>query len=300
MREIFTEIFENQPLDPTEAARQAVRPACESDFTRRRNPVDVQDGAGISLDGRPILTPRRRAFVAPTRALAAAIAAEWDAQGEHRPAAHAAHAARECRDRCGQRKSRAGRGRDRKISRKRFAFLPRRNAGELIDRQSQAWDPVLAWAREAFGARFMLTQGVVHVAQPAEAVAASQNAIPRDPWRLAAVSSITTLTGSALLALAIAQGAIDIDLPGPPPMWTRTGKWRNGAATTLRSNAAPIARLSSGRRLQFCVLSANFVRGRFEYMGTVTPAAPSVAAEGAAHRLVPNQCPVGSPRRPAS
>ena len=51
----------------------------------------------------------------------------------------------------------------------------------------------------------------MHVTQPTEAVEALQSAIPRDPWRLAAVSSITTLTGSALLALAIAQGAIDID-----------------------------------------------------------------------------------------
>jgi chaperone required for assembly of F1-ATPase len=82
---------------------------------------------------------------------------------------------------------------------------------KLIDRQSQAWDPVLAWARGDFGANFKPTQGVMHVAQPPEAVEALRRAIPRDPWRLAAVSSITTLTGSTLLALAIAQGAIDID-----------------------------------------------------------------------------------------
>src|SRR5262249_33674110 len=73
------------------------------------------------------------------------------------------------------------------------------------------WDPVLAWARETFGANFKATQGVVHVTQPSEAVEALQSVIPRDPWRLAAVSSVTTVTGSALLALAIAQGAIDVD-----------------------------------------------------------------------------------------
>ena len=49
------------------------------------------------------------------------------------------------------------------------------------------------------------------MAQPAESVEALQSTIPRDPWRLAAVSSITTLTGSAVLALAIAQGAIDVN-----------------------------------------------------------------------------------------
>ena len=82
MREIFTEIFENQPLDPTEAARQAVRPRLRKRFYKQAELVDAQDGVGISLDGKPILTPRRRAFVAPTRTLAEAIAAEWEAQGE--------------------------------------------------------------------------------------------------------------------------------------------------------------------------------------------------------------------------
>jgi chaperone required for assembly of F1-ATPase len=83
MREIFTEIFENQPLDPTEAARQAVRPRLRKRFYKQAQLTEVHDGVGISLDGSPVLTPRRRAFVAPTPALAAAIAAEWDAQGEH-------------------------------------------------------------------------------------------------------------------------------------------------------------------------------------------------------------------------
>jgi chaperone required for assembly of F1-ATPase len=81
----------------------------------------------------------------------------------------------------------------------------------LIEREERAWDPVLAWAREIFGAHFVLTQGVVHVQQPQEAVAAMQRVIPRESWQLAAVSSLTTLTGSALLALAVVQDAIDAD-----------------------------------------------------------------------------------------
>jgi chaperone required for assembly of F1-ATPase len=81
----------------------------------------------------------------------------------------------------------------------------------LVDMQALAWDPVLAWAREQFGARFVLAQGVVHVPQPREAIAAVRAAIPGEPWRLAAVSSITTLTGSALLAMALAHGALAAD-----------------------------------------------------------------------------------------
>ena len=82
----------------------------------------------------------------------------------------------------------------------------------LVASQTRAWDPVLAWAQEAIGARFVLAQGVVHVAQPAETIAAMGAKIPADPWRLGAVSTITTLTGSALLALALAEGALDADV----------------------------------------------------------------------------------------
>jgi chaperone required for assembly of F1-ATPase len=78
----------------------------------------------------------------------------------------------------------------------------------LVERQTQLWDPVLAWAREAFGARFVLAQGVVHAAQPEGALAAARAAIPADPWRLAAAHVITTLTGSALLALAMLRGRL--------------------------------------------------------------------------------------------
>jgi chaperone required for assembly of F1-ATPase len=53
---------------------------------------------------------------------------------------------------------------------------------------------------------------VIHIAQPADSLAAMAAAIPRhDPWRLGAVHAITTLTGSALIALALAHGAITRD-----------------------------------------------------------------------------------------
>ncbi len=81
----------------------------------------------------------------------------------------------------------------------------------LVARQAAAWDPVLAWAREALGARFLPGQGMVFTAQPADALAAAAAAVPRDPWRLGALHAATTLTGSALIALALARGALALD-----------------------------------------------------------------------------------------
>ncbi|MGB8528557.1 MAG: ATP12 family protein, partial [Rhodoplanes sp.] len=81
----------------------------------------------------------------------------------------------------------------------------------LVARQNSEWDPILAWAREAHGARFLHAQGVVFVTQPEAAVAAMRRLIPASPWRLGAVHVITTLTGSALIALALAEQAITPD-----------------------------------------------------------------------------------------
>ena len=81
----------------------------------------------------------------------------------------------------------------------------------LVARQADAWDPVLAFAHAAFGARFMPAQGLVYRAQSRQALTAAGAAIPRHPWRLGALHAVTTLTGSALIALAFAGGALSID-----------------------------------------------------------------------------------------
>ena len=78
----------------------------------------------------------------------------------------------------------------------------------LVARQAHAFDPVLRWAAESLGAHFNVTAGVTHVAQPPEALAAIGAALDayEDPVAVAALSVMTTLTGSALLALAVARG----------------------------------------------------------------------------------------------
>jgi chaperone required for assembly of F1-ATPase len=81
----------------------------------------------------------------------------------------------------------------------------------LVERQAVHWDPILAWAREVAGAGFVLAEGVMFVTQPETALAAAAALVPRDPWRLAAVHAVTTLTGSAVIALALAHGGIGLD-----------------------------------------------------------------------------------------
>ena len=213
MRDIFAEIFENQPLDPREAARRGARPQLRKRFYARAH-VGEAEGGGFPrlLDGKPVKTPARRALVAPTRALAEEIAEEWNAQEQvidpaRMPLTRLANAVLDAvADATGPVAAEVANylGSD--------LVCYRAEAPEgLVERQARHWDPVLAWAQRALGARLVLAQGVMHVAQPGEAIAAARAKIPVEPWRLAAVSTITTLTGSGLLALALEHGAIDAE-----------------------------------------------------------------------------------------
>jgi chaperone required for assembly of F1-ATPase len=89
-------------------------------------------------------------------------------------------------------------------------------AGEpegLMARQRAHWDPLVAWAEQRFGARVVLAEGVMHVAQPEPLLQAirAELATFENPFRLAGLSLATTLTGSALIALALAAGAVGVD-----------------------------------------------------------------------------------------
>ena len=81
----------------------------------------------------------------------------------------------------------------------------------LVAREAALWDPPLFWAAEALGAHFILAEGIVHVRQPDSAVTAARAALPSDPWSIAALHVVTTMTGSALLALALLKGVLDPD-----------------------------------------------------------------------------------------
>ena len=213
MRDIFEDIFANQPLDPTEAARRAMRtPRRKRFYAEAKAGPEGEGGFPVLLDGKPVRTPLKRLLAAPNRALAEALAAEWNAQEKEidparMPLTRLANAVID-----------AVADTHAPVAEEIAQYLGtdlvcyRAEAPEgLIARQAEVWDPVLAWAHEAFGARFITVQGVIHAAQPREAVAAVRAAIPADPWRLGAVSSVTTLTGSALLALALAAGTRDTE-----------------------------------------------------------------------------------------
>lgn len=81
---------------------------------------------------------------------------------------------------------------------------------ELVTRQTELWDPIIEWVQTSLGARFLLAQGVMHIEQPPQSIAAFSVHVGAidDPLVLAATHVVTSLTGSALIAIAVLKGKI--------------------------------------------------------------------------------------------
>jgi chaperone required for assembly of F1-ATPase len=215
MRDIFEDIYKHNPLDPMESARQGARPTLRKRFYQSAGVKEEGGAFHVVLDDRAVRTPVRKPLAAPTHALAEALASEWEAQTD------VIDPARMPLTRLANSIIDGVAGQEDAVAEDIFKYLGsdllfyRADGPEsLIERQAESWDPLIAWARDSLGARFILAQGIVHVAQPDEAIAAARAVMPADPWRLGAAHSVTTLTGSALLALALASGAV-----APEAVW---------------------------------------------------------------------------------
>lgn len=216
MRELFEEALGKSPLDPNESARQGARPTLRKRFYKVASVAAAPGGYAVLLDGRGVRTPAKKPLVAPQQAIAESMAAEWEAQVEViEPAAMPlTRLANSIIDGVTERSTEVADDIARYFGSDLLFYRAEHPAG-LVARQAQHWDPVLSWMADEFGARFILSAGVMHVAQPDAAIAAARAALPKDPWALGALHIVTSLTGSALLALALAHGRLDL-----PQVWS--------------------------------------------------------------------------------
>jgi chaperone required for assembly of F1-ATPase len=169
------------------------------------------DGYGVLLDGRPLKTPAMRALLVPARALADAIAGEWNAQGEtlnHQtlPLTKLANTAID-----GVLEHRADVVDEVVRYGTSDALFYRAAAPESLTRaQRAAWDPIVAWAGREFGAEPNTTVGVTYREQPQPYLDALRQRVEAfDLFGLAALHTLTALSGSALVALAHCSGHLD-------------------------------------------------------------------------------------------
>lgn len=200
--------------DPVKRAQIQMRQPLPKRFYKDVTVTQVADGFSVQLDGKPVRTPGKALLAVPTQPAAELLAAEFDAQQESinpvsMPVVRLVNTAID------------GVATDlqavledvMRFSGSDLVCYRADTPQELVQRQADAWDPILDWAQATLGARFILGEGIMHVAQPREAVSAVGIWLKQreDAFRLSSIHLMTSLTGSALIALAVEAGAITPD-----------------------------------------------------------------------------------------
>jgi chaperone required for assembly of F1-ATPase len=208
-----------EPIDPVAMARRDLQKSLPKRFYKEVGIEARPEGFALLIDGKPAKTPAKNVLAVSSAALGEAIAEEWRAQTDYidpsnMPLTRISNSAID-----GVATQIAATADE--VAKYAGSDLVCYRAGEprgLVEAQAEVWDPILAFARETLGARFVLAEGVMFVEQPEQArqaVHAAVHEIGREAagaaFRLAALHVMTTLTGSALIAMAVAKGALDAE-----------------------------------------------------------------------------------------
>ncbi|RMD94993.1 MAG: ATPase [Alphaproteobacteria bacterium] len=178
-------------------------------FWKETNVAEAEGGGfTVLLDTRPVRTPAKAPMTIPTRALAEAVAEEWEAQeGEVRP--ETMPLTRMVNSAIDMVSQRHGEVADMLAAYGETDLLCHRAEApaELVRRQEERWDPLLDWAAEALGARLVPVTGVIASEQDPQALAElKRQTHALDAFELAAFHDLVSLTGSLILGFAAARG----------------------------------------------------------------------------------------------
>ncbi len=184
-------------------------------FYKETGVAQAEGGWQVLLDGKPMRTPAKAVLAVPTRVLAEAIAEEWravppdaDLRPAHLPltrlAATGIDRVKAQRAQVIEDAAKYG-GSD--------LLCYRATAPEsLVKRQHEAWQPLLDWAAERYGAKLKVANGLSFVAQSPESLDRLKEAIAaHSDLGLSALFNLTHLAGSAVIALAVSEGRLDAD-----------------------------------------------------------------------------------------
>jgi chaperone required for assembly of F1-ATPase len=176
--------------------------------------VTCDDGGwGVSLDGRPVKTPAHAMLAVPSERLANAIAEEWRSVSETvdpraMPLTGLANAAI---DRIATDRATFAAGLA-KYAEADLACYRAEGPRGLVERQDESWDKLLGWARRRYDVDFTVTNGLMHVAQPAATVDRLVHAVAAlEPYQLAGLSPLVTIGGSLVAALAVLEKAVRVE-----------------------------------------------------------------------------------------
>jgi len=177
------------------------------------------DGFEVLLDARRVKTPAKAPLVLPTAEMAQAVADEWQAQGKKidpttMPVTRSANAAidkvtpqhAEVADMI------AAYGDSDLLCYRAHSPV------ELVQRQSDVWDPLLDWAKHELSVELNAVAGVIHVPQePKHLKTLTLRVHELDAFQLAAFHDLVSLSGSLVIGFAAIRGHMD-----PSELWLRS------------------------------------------------------------------------------
>lgn len=176
-------------------------------FWKEAAATPTEDGAAweVRLDGRPVRTPAKSPLHMPTQALAQAVAAEWDAQGDvvNPGSMLFTRSANSAIDKVVPQFVEVT-GLIAEYGGSDLLCYRADRPDVLVQRQTEAWDPLLDWAASGLGTPLNVTTGVMHVPQPAtslERFAATLRAL--SPFQVAAMHDLVALSGSLVIGMAV-------------------------------------------------------------------------------------------------
>jgi chaperone required for assembly of F1-ATPase len=208
-----------EPIDPIAMARRDMTKSLPKRFYKEAAVIEADGLFHLALDGRLAKTPAKNKLALPTRAAGEAIAAEWQEIGElidplAMPITRIVNSAIDGV----KSEMQAVLEETVKFSGSDLICYRAGDPVSLAEAQSAHWDPLLALVRENTGARFICAEGIMFAAQPPESIASIRQAIkdllhnqPEPALLLASLNVMTTLTGSAIIALAVAWGDLSPD-----------------------------------------------------------------------------------------
>ncbi len=197
-------------LGPMQQAQANMRPPLPKRFYKAAAAVPAGGGFAIHLDGRSAKTPGRSVLAVADHRVAEALAGEWNAQGVFiEPATMPlTRLVNTAIDGVAPNMEAVRAEIVRYAGTDLLCYRAETPQG-LVEQQEAAWSPILAWAREALGARFILVAGIRYAEQPPETIARIGAAVAAyESLPLAGLHVATTLSGSAVLALALAHGRL--------------------------------------------------------------------------------------------
>jgi chaperone required for assembly of F1-ATPase len=180
-------------------------------FYKAVSVAEEPGGHAVLLDGRAVKSPAKAPLLLPNVRLAEAVAAEWDAQAERidANAMPMMSFAATTIDRVTPNRTHvideiSGFGRS-------DLLCYRADTPEtLAARQAEAWGGLLSWAEERLGAQLVVTEGLMPVDQPRAAVERLQDHVAaHSDWELTPLHTVTTISGSLVIGLALTQGHLD-------------------------------------------------------------------------------------------